>query len=216
MTADHGMVLVTTTEAILRHKTVKYSDQEVTRAVAAALRTYLGIAQVLTLKPLIKQGRHYSLNNTHVDLQVRTLTEKRVIVARVPDDDEQYQILEDNAVALANAGFDVIRIDNAEVALPREAETGKRFFKSYTNALFLNRVVLIPAFGDMRRDAVAKAAYEAALNDGLPENDDRRYTVKPISAELGIAAIEFSASIRCSARELHWVPSGSDESPQQD
>ncbi len=89
--------------------------------------------------------------------------------------------------------------------MPRERETGHRFFKSYTNALFLNRVVLIPAYGDTARDSEAKIVYELALNGGLPTGE-RRYIVTQIPTMYAITAIEQSASIRCAAHELHWVP----------
>ena len=174
-------------------------------AAALSLKKNFGINRVHELKPLIQHGQFYHLHNTHVDLQVRTLPHRRAIVASVSEDDEQHAILEHNAEMLRTAGQEVLRIENARVELPRERATQQRFFKSYTNALFLNGVVLIPAYGDEERDRAALAVYNKALNEGLPSNR-RSYVVRQIPESYGVEAIEFSASIRCAARELHRSP----------
>lgn len=204
MTSDYGQDLITTTSAINSHQPSSSNSgyAGVPTAITNTLQKSFGIRRVLALSPIHTHKGSYRLNNTHVDLQVRTLPDNKVIVAQVAEDDVQYDILDQNARALEDAGYQVIRIDNATQVLPRETETGSRFFKSYTNALFLNRVVLIPAYGDAVHDRQAKLFYENSLNEGLaPQHEP--YTVVSIPAGDGAAAAEFSASIRCAARELH-------------
>lgn len=168
-------------------------DNKTTEAIKAAvdpiLKDQFGIEKVLTLKPLKKDADGYDLKNDHVDLQVRTLPNNKVIVASVPKTDPQHEILEDNAKTLTDAGFQVIRIANAQ-------ETGgKKYFKSYTNSLFLNKTVVIPNYNDIQDNAAIKA-YQDALGN--------TYKIEKVDAS---EAIKYSGAARCVARELPRTPS---------
>jgi agmatine/peptidylarginine deiminase len=195
MTSDSGKTLITTTKLYTNNQEgTPYTLEQITMAVNTLLRKEFGITKVIALEPLKEKAGGYNLANAHVDLQVRTLPGNQVIVARVPASDPQFAVLEANTKKLSDAGYTVIRIDNA----PQTA--GLTLFKTYTNALFLNTTVVTPKYGDAGADAAAKRSYEAALNSGKPTDK----TIAQIDAS---EAIKFCGAARCAARELYRMTS---------
>ena len=98
-----------------------------------------------------------------------------------------------NVRALIEAGVlesKILRVDNAAEG------PGPKYFKTYTNALFLNKTLLIPKYGDAEKDAAALAAYERALNGALPAGDSRRYRIVQVDCS---EAIQYSGAPRCAA-----------------
>jgi hypothetical protein len=206
MTTNGGKTLITTTNFYERNGG---TDAAIKDSVNTTLRDAFGITKVIELEPLNEKAPGYDLNNSHADLQVRTLPGNKVIVASVPRDDPQHDILNRNAQKLKDAGFDVIRVENAPQA-------GTKAFKTYTNALFLNKTIIVPSYGDPALDEAARKAYDQALNNALPANDKKRYTIVTIDSS---QIIQFCGAARCSAREIPKLPSkpekreGSSKSP---
>lgn len=181
-----GVVTLVTTTALYDGN----GGEALKETVNKTLKDTFGITTVIDLTPLDATAPGYKLSNVHVDLQVRTLPGRKVIVASVPAGDPQSGILDGNADRLRRAGFTVIRIDNA----PRSAVDSP--FKTYTNALFLNDTVVVPKYGDAAKDAAAKTAYSLALGD--------KYKVVQVDAS---EAITFCGAVRCAARDIPRLPS---------
>ena len=197
MTTNEGRRLLTTT---MLYENGGGHDPKVIRAVHDALADNFGITEVIALTPLDSRAVGYVMGNGHVDLQVRALPGGKVIVANVPAGDPQRPILEGNVRKLIEAGVPeskIIRVDNAAEG------DGTKFFKTYTNALFLNKTVLIPMYGDTEADAAALAAYEQALNGSLPAQDKTRYRIVQVD---GAESIQYSGVAHCAGRELPKTP----------
>ncbi len=194
MTTDNGKTLITTTDLYEKNGG---SAAEIKIAVDKALRTFFGITKVVALKPLDMTSTEYALTNAHVDLQVRTLPDKKVVVASVPKGDSQHKILEDNAKTLMEAGYTVIRVPNAPPGT-------SKLFKTYTNALFLNNRLVVPSYKNPASDAAAEKAYDEALNGVLPADSKARRKISLVDASL---IIQGCGAARCVARELHRTPS---------
>ena len=202
MTTGGGRTLVTTTAVYDNNGDGTGTVRDAVKAaVDATLKTNFGIQKIIELTPIKADakevdgdgnptGRAYSLRNTHVDLQVRTLPANKVIVADVPAGDPQHQALDDIATKLRGEGFTVVRVQNAP-----QGAGNTLLFKTYTNALFLNKTIAIPKYGDAAADAAAKAAYERALPG---------YKVIQIDAA---ESIKFCGAARCAAREGPASPS---------
>lgn len=192
MTTDGGKTLITTT-GIYDEYTDRGDLDTVKKAVDATLKKEFGIEKVIALQPLKEDPGGYNLTNAHVDLQVRTLPGRKVILARVPKGDVQFDVLDANEKTLTAAGYQVIRVDNAPQT------PGRTEFKSYTNTLFLNGMVLIPSYRDAASDDKAKDIYKDALNGNQPANAPPYVVEKIDSAD----AIQFCGAVRCSAREIY-------------
>jgi len=200
MTADGGRTLITTHAAIHDHDVGFKSNVDIEAAILRTLETQMGFERLIALESLTRDGL-YTLHNDHIDLQVRTLPLGKVMIACVDADDEQHGILQRNASRLRDAGYDVIEIENAKnESTSGKKSDGSRYFKSYTNALFINDVVLIPSYGDENADRNAKELYERALN---PMESGMRFEVIQVPPRLGSTAIRHSGSIRCAAMGLH-------------
>ncbi len=189
MTTDGGKTLITTTNLYLNNGG---KDNATRDAVNSTLKDAFGIDKVIDLTPLDPKADGYDLSNSHVDLGVRTLPGNKVIVATVPKDDPQKAIIDANIKKLKDAGQEVIEVPNA----PKGDSKG---FKTYSNALFLNKTVVIPKYGDKDADEAARKAYDKALNDDLPPNDARRFKIVQVDAS---GAVDACGGPRCSAREL--------------
>jgi hypothetical protein len=145
------------------------------------------------------------MRNVHVDMVVRTVpnspdgTTNQVIVAGVASDDPHRGTVDTAADELTSAGYQVTRLENAQVT----DTNGRKYFASYTNAIFLNNTVLVPQYGDVEKDAAALATYERMINDSLSENDPKRKTIKGVNSRESIK--KFGAA-RCAAQQVSVLP----------
>jgi hypothetical protein len=196
MTTSGGRDLLTTSNLYANNGA---QDAQTRKAVDDALKSGLGIAKVVELTPLKQDAPGYDLKNAHVDLMVRTLPgdQRPVVVATVPAGDPQAPIIAANILKLKAAGYAVIEVPNA----PKGTSTG---FKTYTNAIFLNKTVVIPKYGDDAHDAAALHAYESALNGSKPPGDPTRFNIVQVDTT---AASDACGGPRCAARELGRAPS---------
>ena len=196
MTTNGGKTLLTTTNLYSNN-----GEGTENKEVNASLNSNFGIETVVPLQPLDQTAAGYNLSNAHVDLEVRTLPNNNVIVATVPVDDPQFPIVQANIDTLMVSGFNVIQVQNAPKDPANSQDTG---FKSYTNALFLNKTVLIPSYGDPASDQAARDAYDKALNDSLPPNDPRRFKIVQVDSK---EAAHNCGATRCGAMQIGLLPS---------
>lgn len=87
----------------------------------------------------------------HVDMFAYVTGPGRVIVGRYSpgEDDENAALLDEAAVTLTDAGFHVSRV-------PMPGNSSRQVFRTYTNALALNDIVLVPVY-----DEDSKFEYDA-------------------------------------------------------
>ncbi len=134
--------------------TVAYFGLSMTQRVAARVRMglELGCHELVVLEPLMRE------ETGHADMFAMVTGPGRVLVGTYdPDDDpDNAAILDANAQRLRRAGFAVGR-------LPMPTNTDGRF-RSYTNALPLNDMVLVPVYADdLIREREALDAIAAAF-----------------------------------------------------
>ena len=199
MTTQGGRTLLTTAR-FYEHN----GGADLQEKINGLLNDKFGIEQIILLKPLMEnicgKFNSYKLSNSHIDLQVRALPDNQVLVARVPDDDPQLPILQENISILKKAGFIVLEVVNAK---PKSTDENL-IFRTYTNALFLNQTVLIPQYGDEKADLAALEVYETALNAQKKPDDKTRYKIVQVDCS---EVIKKSGALRCAGRELPRVPS---------
>lgn len=117
----------------------------------------------------------------HVDMFVTVTGHREAIVGQYDEsqDDINWLVLEIAASALENDGFEVRRV-------PMPDNDRRRRFRTYTNAVAVNGVVLVPVYpGHDAGEAAALATFAQAYPDR---------TIVPIDAT---AAIEAQGSIHC-------------------
>jgi agmatine deiminase len=125
-----------------------------TRDVERALEAYLGVTKVIWLKGGLKDDD----TNGHVD-EVACLAKPGVVVAlsRRERDDPDYEQLSENLDRLrgsSDATGRALQVVTVHAPVPM-VMAGRRLSMSYTNYYLANGAVVIPAFGDRKRDAEA-------------------------------------------------------------
>ncbi|MEP7119106.1 MAG: agmatine deiminase family protein [Acidobacteriota bacterium] len=153
-----GTVLTTTACLLHKNRNGGLSKPEVERY----LRDYYGQRHVVWLG----EGIAGDDTDGHVDDLARFI-DARTIVTAVEDDpaDDNYGVLRDNRRRLATArDADGRPFDIVELPMPRAvAHEGQRLPATYVNFYFVNGGVLVPTFGDRRRDREAIARLQHAL-----------------------------------------------------
>jgi agmatine deiminase len=118
------------------------------------LHDYLGVARVVWLE----RGVAGDDTDGHVDDIARFVGENTVVCMSEKDaGDVNHAALERNLAMLSGQADDQgRRLDVVEIAMPREVEgDGGRLPASYANFYIGNSAVLVPVFGDARRDGAA-------------------------------------------------------------
>lgn len=119
------------------------------------LKSYLGLDEVYIFQSQKNDG------TGHIDMFAKLLDEKTVLVGAWNSHDENYQILEDNAINFSHLGFNVIRIP-----MLRDPNSENKTIWSYVNSLIINgthkKVVLVPQY-NIPEDSVAISIYQQAM-----------------------------------------------------
>lgn len=141
------------------------------------LRDYLGCRQIVLVPPLLAE------ETGHVDVFLYVTGPRQVLLGRYrPDQDRGNQRrLDHTARILTHAGFVVRRI-------PMPGNDHRRVFRTYTNALAANGVILVPTYRKDRRFE------RAALNDYRRIFPAR--SIVPIPAD---HVIELGGALHCLA-----------------
>lgn len=148
-----GTVLTTTSCLLNRNRNPGLSRQEIERY----LRDYYGQRHVVWLGAGIEGDD----TDGHIDDLAR-FVDQRTIVLGVEDDpaDSNFRVLQDARRRLARArdqegrAFTIV-----EIPMPRPVSyQGQRLPATYMNFYFVNGALLVPTFGQRRRDADALAA----------------------------------------------------------
>lgn len=144
------------------------------------LHALLGCRSVITLPALLDEP------TGHVDLFVSIPGPRRALVGRYrrSEDPENAQRLDDAAEILRDAGFKVDRI-------PMPSNGSRYLFRSYTNLLALNGVVLMPVY---EQDPRFEGQAVAAVRKAYPGRRVRRVPADSL--------IELAGAIHCTAVTL--------------
>ncbi len=151
--------LLTTTSCLLN----KNRNPGVSKAeIESYLKAYYGQRQVVWLG----EGIAGDDTDGHVDDLARFLDERTVVTAVEPDpSDDNFRVLADNRRRLARArDADGRPFTVVEVPMPAAVvRDGQRLPATYVNFLFVNGGLLVPTFGDRRRDRQALEVLQRAL-----------------------------------------------------
>lgn len=124
------------------------------RQIENRLKAYYGQKKVIWLR----RGIVGDDTDGHVDDFARFITPNKVVIAVEHDPkDENYDILEENAALLREAtDQDGNPLEVIEIPMPDIVEQqGQRLPATYANFYFVNGALLVPTYGDKRRDAQA-------------------------------------------------------------
>lgn len=147
---------LTTTKVLLKNRERGLEDDEILRL----LDQYFGAEQTVVLEPLQRES------TGHVDMFAVFVDADTVLVGRYDAsiDPQNAAILDRNALRLANVLYEGRPLEVVRVPMPSNAD-GK--FRTYTNAVFANGVLLLPRYGDLDPDGLhaALAAYHRFLPD---------------------------------------------------
>ncbi len=138
-------------------------DADTFEEVEALLASYLGCEQVIWLTPPPNTG------TGHVDMYAKLLTPTDILVIDLPDQSgnngEADAIIEDDvevlesATNLSDESFTVHRVTIPSL----NGGLWDWVYKTYTNSVMLNDLVLVPTYGESPYDADAIAVYEEVL-----------------------------------------------------
>lgn len=147
---------LTTTKTLLKNRERGLDDDEILRL----LDQYFGAEQTVVLEPLQRES------TGHVDMFAVFVDADTVLVGRYDAsiDPQNAAILDRNAARLASVHFAGRPLEVVRVPMPSNAD-GK--FRTYTNAVFANGVLLLPRYGDLDPEGLhaALAAYRRFLPD---------------------------------------------------
>lgn len=134
------------------------------RQIENRLKAYYGQKHIIWLK----EGIVGDDTDGHVDDLARFIAPDKVVIAVEADPkDENYEILKDNLKILKAArDQDGRPLQVIEIPMPDLVEIkGQRLPASYANFYFINGALLVPTFGDTRRDQQALEILQTHIND---------------------------------------------------
>ncbi len=132
------------------------------KTIETYLRDYYGQQHVVWLG----DGIAGDDTDGHVDDLARFIDERTIVIGIEEDpQDDNYEVLRDNRRRLELARDQAGRpFDILELPMPRPVvRDGQRLPATYVNFLFVNGGLLVPVFGDRRRDGLALATLRKAL-----------------------------------------------------
>ena len=113
------------------------------------MHDFLGIDNYVKFDTLLYDGIH------HIDMHMKMLDEERFIFGQFPEGKGDYDIIEANIEYLLSTQlnafgepYEIIRIlmpPNFDESYAGDLE-GERSFRTYTNALFINKTILVPTY----------------------------------------------------------------------
>lgn len=148
----NGAGTILTTEACLLNP--NRNPKLTKRQIENRLKAYYGQRHIIWLR----EGIVGDDTDGHVDDIARFISPSKVVIATERDEkDENYAILKENAAILREArDQDGNPIEVIEIPMPDVVEQkGQRLPASYANFYFVNGALLVPTYGDHRRDALA-------------------------------------------------------------
>ncbi len=145
----NGECTLITTDDVLLHGRNKHLNRRLTDAY---LREFLGVQQVIWLPGSMQDDD----TGGHVDNIARFTAKNRILAARVSPEHPDYEGLEVNyAILSASKTTDGKPIQVQPLPMP-EMSDQLPSFANYANFYISNRVVLVPAFGQTKKDAEAR------------------------------------------------------------
>ena len=109
---------------------------------------FLGINEYVKFDKLVYDGIH------HIDMHMKLLDEERIIFGEYPEGKGDHDIIEANIEYLMSTQknafgepYEIVRIPmppNFDNSYP--GEEGEAYFRTYTNALFINKTILVPTY----------------------------------------------------------------------
>ncbi len=169
--ADGNGRCVTTERLVANNADLGYDAAD----VRGILRDYYGCQTTVIVPPIQGEG------TGHVDMLVHLAGGNTALVGDYPPDEDPTNAarLDTAAARLSAAGFDVVRV-------PMPSNDGQQVFRTYTNALAVNGVVLLPVYDDDSRfESKAVALYQQAYPDR---------TIVPIDSD---EVILWSGAVHC-------------------
>jgi agmatine/peptidylarginine deiminase len=144
-----------------------------------------GLRQILTLQPL--QGEPTG----HVDMFVTFVSRNTVLVGKYDsmEEPENAAVLDQNAAELAKVQTSEGPLQVIRVPMPRHTDG---IWRTYTNVIYANGVVLVPSYPDIGEPGLAETL--AIFQDLLPG-----WNVVPVDTS---NLIEFSGALHCLSMNL--------------
>lgn len=146
------------------------------------LESYLGCKKVIWLRPMP------NTSTGHVDLYAKLLTPDDILVIDFPsefgNDGVADRLVEENVATLESEGFVVHRVSIASVGLTW-------IYKTYTNSVILNRIVMVPTYDDPVLDENALEIYQTVLGED--------YSVVGIPSSRIVA---YGGSVHCTTMQI--------------
>jgi agmatine deiminase len=151
MTDGHGRAMIAEKPLHMGNNNRFLTNEEITDR----LKSYLGLDEVYIFPSQKNDG------TGHIDMFSKLLDKNTVLVGAWEPTDENYQILEDNAINFSHLGLQVIRIP-----MLRDSTSKYNTILTYTNSLIINgthkKVVLVPQY-NVSEDSVAISIYQQAM-----------------------------------------------------
>ena len=147
------------------------------------IKHFLGLDKLIVLKSQIIKVSMGGDETGHIDMYAKLIDKNKIIIAKWNDiKDVNCQILEENAEALKNLGYNITRIP-----ILRNPNNEKIIW-TYTNSLIINgtskNIVLVPIY-NTPKDQIALSIYEKAMPD---------YEIRAINCE---TIIDYYGAIHC-------------------
>ncbi len=158
----NGLGTVMTTESCLLNP--NRNPNLTQRQIENRLKAYYGQKHVIWLKGGIEGDD----TDGHVDDFARFISPTKVVIAVEHDrKDENYDVLQENLALLKDArDQDGNPLEVIQIPMPDYVEQqGQRLPASYANFYFINDALLVPTYGDRKRDKQAIDILRTHIND---------------------------------------------------
>ena len=150
---------------------------------------YLGTHSVVALDPLVDES------TAHVDMLMTFLGKNKVVVAEsdLPGDSKNQALLENNVRILTNVSTSVGPIKVSRIPMPPKWGDA---YRSYTNVILANGVLLMPSYSDVDPEIENRAA--AVYKSLLPD-----WTIKRINSD---SLVKHGGQLHCISYNIpHYV-----------
>jgi hypothetical protein len=130
--------------------------------VENSMETFLGLDEMMFLEALLQSGGGIWC---HVDMFMKILDSETILISEYPDFVPDYELIEsfaDTLSKMTNANgraYKVVRIPAPPKADGSYATTQNDEMRTYTNAIIINDVIVVPAYNLPEYDSIARAVY---------------------------------------------------------
>jgi agmatine deiminase len=184
-----GLGKAFSSKLVIKDNNRNQSASFVDSIVKNTVNKFFGINDYILLDTLENDKIH------HLDLNMKLLDEETILVGQFPYGKSDYfniekniDFIEKNVKTSFDTKYKIIRIPMASDNGYYPPENNARF-KSYTNAVFVNKLILVPIYGDPN-DAVALDIWRKSKPG---------YTVVGINCE---AIVGFQGALHCITKEI--------------